>query len=526
MMNKSALSAIGVLGILIWGYFPQAERTATTPESQSNTPSIVATRTTSKGGEPDGSQRRQNNNDSATQHGRQTHDALTVPSNPEAQATNSGDVSQHPPAQAKESTPQRHAQHVQTYAAMPPLEAQGNHKPVINPLAYQRLQNALSEWELVENKPTRFRLWVADLFDDPEHDFLSTRIELHLNGVKMSGSTTLIFQGTPEATETPQLIISAHDHQHGNEEEAWVSATFELSMLTSEQVNTHPLEGETVYRLETTHFLNGQYTLYEVVYCEAFKFVQQEVFYAAANNKRSCPTDEQLSKVGTFTTDANTLTVSSHLSSLDAQQVWTLQKQYPSVKHPEVSNYFVSVYNGKQFESYTMQKNRSAMEERINALTGQYLYQMPFFDYLLPLPNGEYLLSEIGNFIFDHDTQIVGPYGESIDSDLNLRTDEHDLHCADIAPWYGRHVIAGQGKYQIDIISNPYPDDPTYKIDCYQYTSNLETGQQSLAFDLNYSPYDELIEGEVYSYILRPKPEYAQRVEEIKLNLIYHAPPE
>ncbi|MDW3116153.1 hypothetical protein R8O10_26760, partial [Vibrio sp. 1727] len=147
-----------------------------------------------------------------------------------------------------------------------------------------------------------------------------------------------------------------------------------------------------------------------------------------------------------------------------------------------------------------------------------------FFDYLLPRPNGDYLVAEIGNYIYHHGTQVIGPHGESIDSDLNLRTYNPNLYCADVAIWYGSHVIAGQGDYQVDIISDPNPYDPTYLIDCYEYISNPTTRQQSLAFDLSYSPYDELLDGEVYSYILRPKPELADRVEEFKINMIYHSP--
>ncbi|WP_098417135.1 hypothetical protein [Vibrio sp. ES.051] len=405
----------------------------------------------------------------------------------------------------------------------------GNRKPIINLMVEQQLQTMIYAWELSQNSPINYSLSLNHLFEDPDDDFLTTRIWLdNANGLSVMNQGSIMVQGAAENIETTTyLTVAARDDYHGDSDHAWTTTRFELPAVTQEQNDTkHPLEGDIVYRLETTHRLNGQYTLYEVVYCEAFKFVQQDVFYAASNNKTHCPSDRQLTKVGTYTVNADELTVSSQLSSLDAQQTWTLQKQYPSLKHPQVSNYFVSVYNGKQFESYTMQKSRSAMEARINASTGQYLYQMAFFDYLLPLPNGEYLVSEIGNFIYNHETQVVGPFGETLDSDLNLRTYEQTLRCADIAPWYDSHVIAGQGNYQIDIISTPYPDDPTYKIDCYQYTSDRETGQKSLAFDLNYSPYDELLEGEVYSYILRPKPQYAQRVEEIKLNLIYHAPPQ
>ena len=38
------------------------------------------------------------------------------------------------------------------------------------------------------------------------------------------------------------------------------------------------------------------------------------------------------------------------------------------------------------------------------------------------------------------------------------------------------------------------------------------------------TPYDEFVDGGIYSYILKPKPEYAHLVEEFKVNLIYHAP--
>ncbi len=404
------------------------------------------------------------------------------------------------------------------------IAADDNSKPVLNQDAYLRIEREISRWELIEGKPTKLSLWAADLFDDPEHDFLSKRIELDLSGVKLAGTSTLELKGVPATTFAPKLTISARDDHHGVEEDAWVSVHFDLPLISPNQLFNHPLEGETVYRLETTSNLAGQSTPYEVVYCEAFKFIQQDVYYAASTNKTQCPNQDRLQKIGNYEVNGDDLIISSRRSLFDAEQIWTLKKQYASIKHPEVENYFVSVYDGKQFESYTMQKNRSAMEQRINASTGRYLYQIAFFDYLLPLPNGEYLVSEIGNFIYNHNTQAVGPFGETIDSDLNLRTYQQSLRCADIAFWYNSHVIAGQGDYQIDIITSPYPYDPTYNIDCYEYTSNLTTGQVSLAFDLNYSPYDELLAGEVYSYILRPKPEFADRVEEIKLNLIYSHP--
>ncbi|XAW89594.1 hypothetical protein ABDK09_07760 [Vibrio sp. CDRSL-10 TSBA] len=57
---------------------------------------------------------------------------------------------------------------------------------------------------------------------------------------------------------------------------------------------------------------------------------------------------------------------------------------------------------------------------------------------------------------------------------------------------------------------------------CYEFDSHQRP--VSLSSDLEYSEYDIPLEGEIYTYILRPRPEYTQWLETLKINLIYHQP--
>ncbi|HHX8479618.1 TPA: hypothetical protein ACVO3A_001258 [Vibrio diabolicus] len=398
-----------------------------------------------------------------------------------------------------------------------------NNKPIINLTVEQQLQTIIYAWELNQNSPISYSLNLNQLFEDPDGDLLTTRIWLeNANGLRVLNQGQMMVLGAPENIKTTTyLAVAARDDYHGDSDHAWVTTRFELPVVTPGHNDMeHPLIGDTVYRLETTQNLGGTAYAYEVVYCEAFQFEDDEVRYAASNNKHQCPEKGDLKKVGEYKISDDSLIVYVH----GVRQIWTTKKVYASQVHEETQNYFTTVFDGKQFESYTMQKNKQSMEKRINAPTGRYLRQISFFDYLLPLPSGGYLVAEAGNYIYHYGTKVVGPHGESLESDLNLRTYGPNLYCSDVAIWYHSHVIAGQGDYQIDIISDPNPDDPTYQIDCHEFISAPATGQQSLSFDLNYSPYDELLDGEVYSYILRPKPELADRVEEFKINMIYHAP--
>lgn len=402
------------------------------------------------------------------------------------------------------------------------LAATGNQPPFIVESVYQQLTQQVANWTIREGQPMRLQLNVANLFDDPDNDLLTTRVELNLNGGKVSGGQTLTIYGTPKVTHLPSLTISAKDSYH--DVDAWVSARFSLPLSELGESLAHPLEGDVIYRLETSNELNGQYTLYEVVYCQAFKFSQQEVYFASSDNKTHCPKETQLNKIGSYHIEGDKLIVASQLSSLDANQIWQVKHQYPSKQTPDVTNYFVAVDNGNHYESYTMQKQASEMEKRLNAVTGEVQFQITMFDYLLPLPDDQYLPIEVGNYLFDLGHSNAGPNNETLDSDLNIVAGTTNLSCATIAQWYQMDVVGGQGEYGIELISTSDRSNPAYRVECIEFISNPNSQRVSLAFDGAYSPYDKFVDGEIYSYILRPKPQYAQRVEELKINMHYRSP--
>lgn len=404
----------------------------------------------------------------------------------------------------------------------PAMVSNDNAPPVLVEAEYQRLLDEISQWQLEVGQAIQLKLNVSNLFDDPDNDLLSTRVSLNLAGATFTGSQLLTFRGTPKATAAPSLTITANDSYHSQSAE--VTAHFPLPLRDRSANPQHPLEGETIYRLETTHELNGQFTLYEVVYCQAFKFIESEVYYAAANNKTHCPKEEQLKKIGNYHLEEDKLVLSSQLGYLDANQIWQVKHQYPSKRHPDTTNYLVAVHNGQRFESYTMQKQAHQMEKRLNALTGQTPFQTTMFDYLLPLPDEQYLPIEVGNYLFDHEHPNAGPNNETLDSDLNIIARADNLSCATIATWYEMDVVGGQGEYGIELISSSDRSTPEHNVECIEFISNPATGRVSLAFDAAYSPYDKFVDGEIYSYILRPKPQFAERVEELKINMHYLAP--
>ncbi len=396
-----------------------------------------------------------------------------------------------------------------------------NQPPFIVQAVYQKLQQQIDSWILSDSKPVHYQLDVSNLFDDPDNDLLSSRFSLNLAGVKLSGHHLITLSGTPKATTYPSLTIAAQDSYHGDQ---WVEANFSLPSINHELATQHPLEGQLLFRVESSNEFAGQYTLYEVVYCQAFKFINQELYFASAINQSLCPTEAQLSKIGSYHIENEHIVISNQSSYLTANQRWQLQHQYLSRVDTEVSNYFVSVHDGNQYESYTMQANRQTMERRLNALTGKTLFQIAWFDYLLPLPNHQFLPIKVGNYLFDHKEDVAGPNNETIDSDLNLKAFGTSLNCENVATWYEVDVVGGQGEYGIELVSSSDATNPRYNVECLEYISNPETGQVSLAFDAAYTPYDKFVDGEIYSYILRPKPQFADKVEELKINMIYRQP--
>lgn len=396
-----------------------------------------------------------------------------------------------------------------------------NGKPIINLSVEQQLQTIIYAWDLAQNTPINYSLSLEQLFEDPEGDLLTTRIWLeNANGLNVLNQGQIMVQGAPERADiTTYLAVAARDDHHGEEDHAWVTTRFELPIITEEEDDSeHPLVGDIVYRLETTQQLNGIAYTYEVVYCEAFQFLEDDVFYAASNNMRTCPETTALKKVGHYQISDDSLIVSAN----GARQIWTTKKVYPSKVHIGTDNYFTSVYDGKQFESYTMQKNKRSMEARLNVNTGEHEFQMIMFDYLFPIAGKGYVHGFAGNYIYDY--SVFNPdMFEDVDSDLNMKIHTQDLYCSDIHRYWYSSILAGPGEFTDIVSSSVDPNNPEQPLHCGEWYDPQKQIIYSF-FGLEYQDYDIFQVGEVYSYVLKPHPQFADRVEEFKINLIYHQP--
>ncbi|MDF2154052.1 hypothetical protein [Vibrio sp. CAU 1672] len=396
-----------------------------------------------------------------------------------------------------------------------------NGKPIINLAVEQQLQTLLYAWELTQNTPVNYSLNVDQLFEDPDGDLLTTRIWLESdNGLTVLNQGQIVVRGAPERIDTTSyVVVAARDDYHGDQEQAWVTTRFELPTINEAHHDTeHALIGGTIYRLETTTLLGGQKYAYEVVYCEAFQFSNNEVFYAAANNQRTCPNDTQLEKIGEYQISDKSVIIAAN----GTRQIWTTKKVYPSQVQKDTENLFITVYAGKRFESYTMQKSKPAMEQRLNVHTGEYEYQMTMFDYLFPMPGKGYVLGVAGNYIFDRSVQADNQM-DVMDSDLNMKSPNQDLYCNDFQSFWYSSVVAGPGEFTDIISSSVDPFDSSVPLHCGEwYDPNWQ--RTYTFYNLEYPTHETFLEGEAYSYILRPLPQFADRVEELKLNMIYHRP--
>lgn len=402
--------------------------------------------------------------------------------------------------------------------------AGGNHKPRVNPEVVKQLQAIVNQWTFSQDVPARYSLSLNGLFTDPEGDALTQQVSINVAGLEVSGHNRLMIQGIPQSpVSTPMLRLAARDDYHGTSQAAWANVSLLLPAvepLTDESL--HPLEGETLYRLETTQLLAGVYYNYEVVYCEAWRFIDGIAYFAASENRVQCPLDAQLREIGYYNlADNNDLLLSSNAEGM-RQQRWELKKEYPSALQPGVTNFFTTVYGHAGNETYTLQESKSAMEARLNVRTGEYVYQMREFDYLYPQANGQYVLGQVGNYIYDRSV-MDDPY-VVMDSDLNMQSWLTDLSCAQLLPYWQSNTLAGQGETG-DIVSmsdNPWGEnvDP---IQCGE-TKHPDWQKEYVYMGLHYNDYDKFVPGEIYSYVLKPKPEFSHIVEEIKLNLHYHEP--
>lgn len=406
-----------------------------------------------------------------------------------------------------------------------------NKKPEVNIDEQHRLQSHLYQLELIPYVPVRYVLNYNRLFTDAERDFITTRVTFFSEGLNIKNRDELLITGVPKISVTPStLMISAKDNRHGEGEEAWVHVIFELPQLGEAPLkqDVHPLLNTILYRLESSYIFLDEGFEYEIVYCEAFKFTDQQAYYAKGITKQSCPSDEQLQQIGTYYLDGQTLVVTSNRTVFNNDLIWDIKHSYQSTKGKGESH-LTTITSGKHVETYTLLKDKAAMESRLNITTGQEQYQMEKFEYLLPVLNNQdtsiqnkytYLPVTAGIYIFDN-RKIDSNYYES-DSDLNINSQTHNMRCEDITYFYQSSTMGGQGIFS-EIISTSLDEHNGSPIECEMRT-DTNINKTFVYLDLDYDDYHEFVEGEVYSYILKPKPEYAHMVEELKLNLIYHDP--
>lgn len=398
----------------------------------------------------------------------------------------------------------------------------GNQKPKVNKEIHQKLQTMLYALDLTQSTPINLSFNISGLFYDEEDDFITTRIYFSYPGLSLINKNGLTLVGSPIKNEKEtNFIISAKDDHHGEGEEAWTHIEFTLpSIEDAATTNENALVGEIIYRLETTNSFLGQDYDYDVVYCEAFKFINDTAFYASSTNKQTCPTEKQLTQIGNYQADEQQLILTSTHSSFDADQHWQIKLAYESSEEKGES-LLTTVHNGKQFETYTILKNKQAMESRLNVVTGEYPYQMEKFEYFFPTDkSGNYIKGTTGMYMMN--SRLIDPSWAVLDSDLNINSDTHDMRCSFVLPFYQSSILGGQGAYASITTSSTAPNniDP---IECEERI-NANNQKRFAYLDLDYSYYDELVDGGIYSYVLKPKPEFAHLVEEFKVNLIYHAP--
>lgn len=405
------------------------------------------------------------------------------------------------------------------------LQASTNQKPEVNLTAQQQLQTTIYGWELEQGSPVNYSLNIDDLFSDPDHDFLTFKVVLENTGLSVVNNGTLLIQGSPQldnaTNETPpSLIIAARDSHHGMEEGAWTKAHFELPKIEELELEDHPLVGSPIYRLESHYQFLGNYYDYDIVYCETFKFINGDAFYAAATNKTQCPSSAQLKKIGHYQFNGDKLVLISSRSTFDAQQTWEIKISDEDNTNQEVT-YLTTIHNGNEFDTYTILKNKSAMEARLNSITGEKSLQITWFEYYFPTSEkGEFVKGYMGNHITN--SRLSNPDWREMDSDLNAYSDHMNITCDYLLGLFESSIVAGEGEFG-DVISESI-DLITYDpIKCNELI-NQETGYTYAFLDLDYPDNINFINNEIYSYVFKAKHKYQHLAESFRINLHYRDP--
>lgn len=395
-----------------------------------------------------------------------------------------------------------------------------NQKPQVNPAVQQSIQHEINQWSFTENSPINYSIDVTGLFEDPDDDLLTTQIAVNHPKFSVSnlGGRTSV-QGTPKVGEAPtQLIARAKDDYHGSEESAWVTTRFSLPSISSgiEEDGLHPLIGETWYRLETNHQFAGKTYNYEKVYCEAFKFINDEVFFASSSNLTTCPNEHALRKVGSYHVDGDILVVSSNQSIFDTDMRWKILETYPN--HPTFTTAYVTqVKMGNEYETYTV-ASKAQIEQRINTVTGLEALQLTPLNYMYLANDGHYYLGWYGMHLSN--AQQTNPaWQDRMDGDLNVQSYNTTVVCEDLLSKFDYYSVGGQGVYG-DIIGQTIGEN-LEPIEC----AKRPLGHLQYSYlDVDFLEFDEFKHGEVFSIIFRPKKEWRHKVEEMKLNVRYLDP--
>lgn len=392
-----------------------------------------------------------------------------------------------------------------------------NQPPQLNEAAYQRISSEIAQWQLSPGATVRHQIDISDLFTDPEQDLIDYRVSVDSHSLRLNLSQLLTVSGSIEPDSSPPtLLIEASDEAH--RDQTWQSTRFVLPVEASlNSQDSRQLEKTHLYRIQTTRQLGGQHYDYDVLYCELFYLSQGEVYYAMGQTRLDCPDNSDLQQVGSYQRKDQQINF-----SLDSGQFysWVFRHRYPSRIYSS-NNFLVTSYDGDEYLTDTLSDTRQAAEARLNGDTGQYLYQGRTFDYLLLDEQQHYYWVAMGNYMYDRRFDNINYY-QPADSDLNISTDQGDLSCHQFEPYFAFSSLTGPTLYQqtLMVFSGDYYGN--YPPACYEFDSHQRP--VSLSSDLEYSDYDIPLEGEIYTYILRPRPEYSQWLETLKINLIYHQP--
>ncbi|EEX39457.1 hypothetical protein [Vibrio furnissii] len=392
-----------------------------------------------------------------------------------------------------------------------------NQPPELNQQAYQRISEDMATWQLSTTDSAHYQINIDDLFRDPEGDLITYRVSINSRSLKLALAQSLTLNGLVEPDlSAVTVLIEANDDHH--QEDAWQSVSFTLANIdVEEQQDSQQLENKYLYRIHTTRELGGKRYDFDVLYCEGFYLDHGTVLYAMSQSRLTCPTPSDFKKVGYY--QRRTQDIDFDLDSNTFMR-WTFRQSY-TARMGSGTNFLVTSYNGDRYETDTLMDVPAAAEARLNVTTGQYLYQTSRFDYLMLNEQHHYYWVSMMNYIYNR--RLDNPdYYQPADSDLNITAEVGNLSCRQFEPYFAFSSLTGMTEYQqtLMVFSGDYYGN--YPPACFEYQNPQRL--TNLSSDLEYSEYDIPLDGEIYTYILRPRPEYAHLLETFKINLIYRQP--